>query len=335
LKILILHDYVPDGAPPDLMDNLHQVDLVAGLLTAMGHEIVRQPVSGSLEKTMAGVLDQGPDLVFNLVESIKGSGRRIHLAPAALERFGMAYAGCPSRAVKLTNDKLTAKEVMRQSGLPTPHWITLHDHGEELPSSSRYIIKSVWEHASLGLDEDSVQSTADPARLRREMERRAGALGGACFAEEFIEGREFNLSLLAGENGPEVLPPAEIVFQGYGPEMLRIVGYRAKWIADSYEYNNTPRAFGEGEGESQLAAVLSELALSCWSVFGLRGWARVDFRVDEQNRPYILEVNTNPCLADDAGFMAAARERGLDDTQVMARILADANRPGEAVRQGI
>jgi D-alanine-D-alanine ligase len=329
-----LHDQVRAGAAPELLDNLHQVDLVAGALTALGHVVVRQALLGTLKKTMAGVLEQSPDVVFNLVEAIRGSGRRIHLAPAVLERFGLAHTGCPARAINLTNDKLKAKEIMRQNGLPTPHWITRSDHGFDLSPSSHYIIKSVWEHASLGLDDDSVQSAADPNRLGREMERRAKDLGGDCFAEEFIAGREFNLSLLAGDNGPEVLPPAEIVFQGYGPEMLRIVGYRAKWITDSYEYNNTPRAFVGGQSEAELAAVLSELALSCWNVFGLRGWARVDFRVDGQNRPFILEVNTNPCLTDDAGFMAAARERGFDDNQVIARILADANRPGESGRAG-
>ena len=324
MKILILHDYVPEGAAPELLDNLDQADLVQRVLTAMGHETVCWPLSDRLKETAAQIRSQAPDLVFNLVESITGSGRRIHLAPAVLEDFGLTYAGCPARAVYLTNDKLKAKEILRQNNLPTPHWITKANGNR--PVASHYIIKSVWEHASLGLSDDSVQSAADPERLVRELVDRAPALGGACFAEEYIEGREFNLSVLAGENGPQVLPPAEIVFQGYTPEMRRIVGYSAKWLADSYEYNNTPRTFIGGEVEAELSAVLAELALSCWQVFGLKGWARVDFRVDRQNRPFILEVNTNPCLADDAGFMAATRQAGLDDKQVMARILADVNR---------
>ena len=113
------------------------------------------------------------------------------------------------------------------------------------------------------------------------LRRRAPDLGGACFAEVYIEGREFNLALLAGPDGPEVLPPAEIVFEGYGPDRLRIVGYRAKWDEASYEYHHTPRRFDFPAADAPLLDRLRRTARDCWRLFGLRGWARVDFRVDD------------------------------------------------------
>ena len=67
---------------------------------------------------------------------------------------------------------------------------------------------------------------------------------------------------------------------------------------------------------------LAALAFECWRLFGLRGYARVDFRVDREGRPWILEVNANPCLSADAGYMAAAAEAGLEPEEVVRRILS-------------
>ena len=142
------------------------------------------------------------------------------------------------------------------------------------------------------------------------------------FVERYIDGREFNLSLLASEEGQnvEVLPPAEIAFVDFPPGKPRIVGYAAKWRRDSYEYSHTPRQFGAERTEPLLAHMLSDLARQCWALFGLRGYARVDFRVDRWNRPWVIEINGNPCLSPDAGFMAAAKEAGLSPADVIRRI---------------
>jgi len=323
MKVVILHDHVPPDAPPELQDNLAQVGLVHRTLTDLGHESIRLPMARTLTETSNRLQDLAPDRVFNLVESVWGSGRWIHLVPALVERLGIPCAGNASRAVLETTNKLKSKERLRQAGLPTPEWITFGDDCPEEVTSMRYIIKSIWEHGSLGLDETSVRPADELYGLRREMEHRRHALGGDCYAEEYIDGREFNLSVLAGDKGPEVLPPAEIVFLGYGPEMTRIVGYRAKWVADSHEYSHTPRRFEPAAEDEALVRSLIDLSRRCWDLFRLRGWARVDFRVDPSGRPFILEVNTNPCLSDDAGFMAAARQAGLAPKTVIDRVLRD------------
>jgi D-alanine-D-alanine ligase len=66
-----------------------------------------------------------------------------------------------------------------------------------------------------------------------------------------------------------------------------------------------------------------DAALQCWYVFGLRGYARVDMRVDHNDNPYIIEVNANPCLSPDSGVVAAITAASLPFTTVLSRIIND------------
>ncbi|RJP37206.1 MAG: hypothetical protein C4547_05880 [Phycisphaerales bacterium] len=165
-------------------------------------------------------------------------------------------------------------------------------------------------------------------RTRRYQQEQRGEparrFGDELFAEAYIDGREFNLSLLCGPRGPQVLPPAEIDFVDYPPEKPHIVGYAAKWDDRAFEYHATPRRFDVDEADRGLVETLRALAVHCWRLFDLRGHVRVDFRVDERNQPWILEVNANPCLSPEAGFMAAAARAGLTIEHVVERLLRDA-----------
>ena len=325
MKVVILHNKVSRGAGKDEEDTLVQVDAVSEALSELGHFPVALAFSIDVAAAMEALEAVRPDLVFNLVESVEGTGRLIYLAPALLDHMRIPYTGANTEAVFLTSNKLVAKDCLMRCGLPTPPWITLrNDRGGDAVKHGRCIIKSVWEHASVGLDEDSVVPADDGDLLMGEMERRKSSLGGDCFAEAFIDGRELNLSLIGGPDGPELLPPAEIRFDRYPRDKLKVVGYRAKWESDSFEYHHTPRSFDFPREDASLLARLEDLARRCWDIFHLRGYARVDFRVDRSGAPWVLEVNANPCLSPDAGFYAAAMEAGLSYPDVVARIVEDA-----------
>jgi D-alanine-D-alanine ligase len=297
------------------------VVFVARGLATLGHEPVAVPVSLNLAAAAQMLADLRPAMVFNLVETLAGKGSLIHLVPALLEVLKIPYTGAGTEAMLLTSNKLLAKRWLSAAGLPTPAWFTTAETHEELRVEGAWLVKSAWEHASIGLDEDSVLFGADRKRLLAEMEARRNSLGGACLAEAYIDGRELNLSLLTGEGGPEVLPPAEIRFDAYPPGKVRVVGYRSKWEEGTFEFANTPRTFEFPAQDAPLIAKLKELALRCWNLFDLRGYARVDFRVDREGRPWILEVNTNPCLSPDAGFSAATLRAGLTFPDVLCRII--------------
>lgn len=339
MNVLIVHDEVGADASPDAADAVAQAEVVAAALAALGHDSVNISVGLDLDLARRAILDANADVAFNLVESLGGHGRLIHVIPSLLDTMGVRYTGAPADAIYQTSNKLAAKRLMRLAGVPTPMWIeTDHPGGlmndaenAEGTSSShgqQWIIKSTWEHASIGLDEHSIVTATDESDLREEIEHRRQRLGGDAFAEKFIEGREFNLSVLAGDDAPEVLPPAEIEFRGFADNQARIVGYRAKWEAGSFEYENTPRRFTFPAADSVLLETMRAIAVRCWRLFALRGHARVDFRVDHVGRVWVLEVNANPCLSPDAGFAAALAEAGIEFSQAIDRILRDV--PGAA-----
>ena len=321
MRIAVLHDGAPDLARPDEQDGLAQVRAVCEALAASGRDPHPVAFGLDLERVSRTLRELAPAIVFNLVESVSGHGRLIPLAPSLLDALGLPYTGASAEAMTLTSHKCLAKRWLLRHGLPTPAWFEPGDPRSRVPLPGRYLIKSIWEDASLGLDDASLVEARDERSLAREIAERAPRLGGQAFAEAFVEGREFNLSLLAKGRDVEVLPPAEILFSAFPPGKPRIVGYTAKWLVGSFEYENTPRNFEFPPSDQELLRELEGMARRCFEIFGLRGYARVDFRVDAGGRPWILEVNANPCITPDAGMSAADERANLGLPQVLERIL--------------
>jgi D-alanine-D-alanine ligase len=320
---LIAYGDVPPDAPEDEQDVLVEVSCVAGALEVLGYRTERLPVTLDLAAMVGRIRAAKPAFVFNLVESIAGHDSLQHLAPSVFDTLGVSYTGADARAVSLTTDKHLAKRIFQSAGIPTPAWKRLDETDEAgVAFAPPYIVKRVSEDASRGIDDTSV--------LRTEAELAAYVRGVAAeercrvMVEQFVTGREFNISVVADRSGPQVLPPAEIVFQDYPDGKPTIVGYTAKWDKNSFEYSHTVRRFATGPEDRQLVSELSELCCSCWNVIGLRGYARVDFRVDESGRPWVLEVNANPCIAPDAGLAAAAGQAGMSFVELVGRIVDSA-----------
>jgi D-alanine-D-alanine ligase len=323
----ILHQAVAPDAPLDEQDVLQEAVGVAGALARLGFEVAPVPLTLDLGRAARILKKLKPCFVFNLTESVNGSGQLIHLAPSLLEQLGLPYTGATLESMFLTSQKVLAKRLMDQSGLPTPGWGTAEEAlAGSAPLVFPCIVKNVWEHASIGVQAEGVVN--DPTRLREVILERWAGGERHLYVENYIDGREFNLALLGGAPGPEVLSPSEILFVDYPAEKLRIVDYNAKWVEDSFEYNNTPRTFDFPPADEALLGNLKKLALDCWHAFGLRGYARVDFRVDKEGRPWIMEANANPCINPEAsGYVATAERSGLDYAGLVRRIILDTD-PG-------
>ncbi len=319
-KAVILHNQVTEDSPKDELDVLVQAKEIERALNELGYRPEIVPFSLDMEKAIRTLRQIEPLFVFNLVESVAGDGRLIHLAPALLDHLGLRFTGCGQEAIFVTSNKILGKRLLEQCEVSTPPWLATGDMKEKTGlAAGTYLLKSVWEHASNWFDESSIVQVSDATGLTDLLEKKNRSGHGQFFAERYIEGREFNQAVLTGK----FLPPAEIKFIDYPDDKLRIVDFQAKWEEESFEYVHTQRSFGFTAADQPLLAELSSIAGRCWDFFNLRGYVRVDFRVDANNRPWVLEINSNPCLSPDGGFYAAAERHGLSFTAMVERIVND------------
>jgi len=313
-----------DGRP-DEADTLEAAEAISETLRGLG--FASDLVHVGLDFTPVEELARRqPLVVFNLVEAIGTDLRLQPFVPAVLDRLKLRYTGSGFDALVAAMSKVRCKHLLKAASVATPAWID--GIRNPLPDDTLVLVKSDSEHASVGIDSSSV---VPASRAQSVIVERQRTYGGRFFAEVFIEGREFNVAMLAGPSGPEVLPIPEIVFIGYPDDKPRIVDYDAKWAADSFAYNNTPRDFGIEKSDSRLARKLKRMALDCWRVFDLAGYARIDFRVDAMGKPWVIDVNTNPCITPDAGFAATASRAGVDYPELIERIVRAALPAGDGI----
>jgi len=318
-KCCILFNQPLEGALADELDVLEQVEYIGENLEKLGIFVYTRGITANFMNEVAEVAAEKPDFVFNLVESINNKGELCYFVPALLNMYSIPYSGNPLEALFITTSKALTAKILRENNLATP-LTYLPSQVDLLKRGCRYIVKPIWEDGSLGITADSVFDFTP-----EHTDRLKGLDDSHWIIQDFIDGREFNISVIASSSGPEVMPAAEMVFHNFSPDMPRIVDFKAKWIEDSFESENTVREFPNDNINPALTKRINDLALKCWEVFGLKGYARVDMRIDADEIPYVIEVNANPCMSPDSGLMAATRKAGISVTTVLTRIIEDLN----------
>jgi D-alanine-D-alanine ligase len=318
-KCCIIYNEPAPGALEDELDVFDQVAHVENYLTQMGIKVYRKGITDYFMFEVDELIAEKPDFVFNLVESIRNKGELNYFVAALLNQNRIPYSGNPLEALFITTSKSIAGKMMQDAGIGHPAIFKPSQINLLIPGR-KYIVKPVWEDGSQGITADSVFA-CEPGFE----EKIKGKDDAHWMIQDFIDGREFNMSVLGGKNGPEVLPPAEIVFRDFPDNMPQIVDFRAKWIMDAFEYENTVREFPGSSLPAEFTEELKETARKCWHLFGLRGYARVDARVDKDWNIYVIEVNANPCISPDGGYVAATKQAGYTFDYVIERILEDLN----------
>lgn len=315
MHVMIMTDPIREGAKGDELDTLAQVQQVRRALRRLGHSVEVSYFSLNLTAVAKRIKASGCDFVFNLVENLP-STRLLHLVPLICETIGIPYSGGSSTTLSLSADKVESKRLLTLADLPTAPWLD-SPHRPDIKAfiNTPLIIKPRAQEASVGIGEDSVRSYAHLRDLRAIFDAEDDL-----FAEVYIDGREFNLSILPGST---LLPPAEMLFIDYPKQKHKVVGYAAKWDEHSFEYLHTRRTFSFGDEDRALVERLGALALSTYELFGASGYARVDMRVDAALCPYILELNSNPCIAGDSGFVAAASEAGYSYEDLIEAVIQE------------
>ncbi|MBN1199174.1 MAG: ATP-grasp domain-containing protein [Bacteroidales bacterium] len=323
-KILIVTNKLSPDAGADELDVLEQAEMVGNACIRLGYDVARMEMGLDLQTAISQIRQEQPEIIFNLVESLDNQGEFAFIATSVFNSLGIPCSGSGVTPMFISSNKLLAKQELIRLGLPAPKGYLIHET-DLLDPAGRYILKPIWEEGSLNLDESSVFSGSEK-RMKEIITKKSPR---HYFIEEYIEGREFNISILAGPEGPEVLPLAEMQFLDFPADKPRIMGFRSKWDEESFEYSHTIRTFTAGEQDRRLHLRLIELCEACWNGFGLRGYARIDFRVSSDGIPYIIDINANPCLAKSGGFAAALTQAEYSFTEAIRRILDDAMGSGQ------
>jgi D-alanine-D-alanine ligase len=251
-------------------------------------------------------------VVFNLVEGFQQRPEDFNHVPALVRSFGKVCTGNDTPGMVLSLDKWHSKALLQAAGLPCPKAVRI-EPGQRLQwtefFTGPYIVKPTCSDASEGIDNASLVSTGGK-KLLSAIQRIHTALKQPAIVEQYIEGRELNISVLWRKNDPLVLPLAEIEFQGYDKDRPRIVGYEAKWLQDSFEYTHTVRVI-PAPLPKRVADTIRQMAIAACQTLGCLDYCRVDIRLDKRLNPYILEVNANPDIAPDAGLAAALQAAGI------------------------
>jgi D-alanine-D-alanine ligase len=278
----------------------------------------------SLQKSFMNFLQRlktlNADVVINLCEAFLGHPQLEANVAAAFELLGLPFTGNDSRTLALCLNKFKTKAVLKSSGLPTAPAVLVEAPDQRIDLPLPLIVKPNTEDASLGIHPDSV--VRDEDALRRQIARILEVFEEPVLVEQFVEGREFNVAVLDADK-PEALPVSEIDFTKLPEGQPTICSYEAKWHTEDILFQATPPVC-PAPIEDGLRDKLQELAVKAFLACECRDYARVDFRVDKKGRPFILEVNPNPDISLNAGYVRGLTASGIEYKDFWGRLIEKA-----------
>jgi len=320
-KVVILYPEIKEKDNEDVIDTIEQVRLVEKALEKLNYEVHLLECTLNLLEISKSLIQIKPDFCFNLVEHFNNDGKMICLVPMLLENHDISYTSPDSKNMFITTNKVLCKELLISYKLKTPPFIYNNKIYGDIHFPQRFIIKPVYSDGSLFIDEDNIMIFSSLNECQKAINNFNERYKKDFFAEIYIDGREFNVSLLCYKNRCEIFPLAEIIFKDYPENKPKILSYNAKWVEHSFEYKNTIRNFNFLEKDKPLLEKIKDICQKSYENFNLRGYVRIDIRVDKEDNIYIIEININPSLGKDAGYVAAANEYGLSFEELIKKII--------------
>ncbi|MBI2537017.1 MAG: D-alanine--D-alanine ligase [Gemmatimonadetes bacterium] len=289
---------------------LDPVNQIGDLLASLDHRVIRVPVHHDLKW-----LDQArrAELVVNLCEGIGGVSRWECMVAGTLELLGVPFTGAGSWTTTICHNKAVVNALLQAAGLPVPRWLV--PVAGKVPSDFPLpaIVKPAAEDASVGIDQASV---ATSHRLLRRRVAHVEKEYGTALVQQYIGGREFAVGIV----GSTTLPLSEIDFSCMPEGAWPILSFDAKWTGGCPEDLGT-QPVCPARVESWLARRLRAAALSAWRAVRGQGYGRVDLRLDQTGQPWVLEVNPNPDISDDAGLSRMAQAAGWSYDDLILRMV--------------
>ncbi|MEK7065216.1 MAG: ATP-grasp domain-containing protein [Patescibacteria group bacterium] len=254
--------------------------------------------------------DSNVDMVFNVCERINNSSLLEPHAAAILDALQIPYTGSNPNTLGLCIDKIKVKKLLDYHDIPTPNWDYVYFAEDDVDPDLRYplIVKPANMDNSIGITNDSVVRNEE--ELRRQI-KRVLEISSAALIEEYIEGDEYDASVMGNDDELQVLPLTQSVFKEMPEGYWHIYPFDAKWGEDkAYSkiiINSPPKNISK-----KLESLISEIALDTYNILDCHDYGRVEVRVDKDDNPYVLELNPNPSINEGDETPGSAEMIGMD-----------------------
>jgi len=305
-----------EGDPIDAnaeFDHPSTIDVIASAIEANGFKVERIGNAGNLLERMGSLK---VDIVFNISEGLSGRNRESQV-PILLEMAGIPFVGADALTLGLTLDKVMAKKIFIAEKIPTPKFFEVSSVNELINTNHHkfpLIVKPRFEGSSKGLSENSrVQNREE---LLKQVEFITSSYKQPALVEEFISGQEFTVAII-GNDPPEAFPVVQIKIDGKLKLNEKFYTF-ARITSDRLEYICPARI------SADLKNKLDDLALKTYRAVECCDFGRVDFRVDSDGKPFVLEINPLPSLSTEDVFMLVAQAKGLTYENIIGKILNSA-----------
>ncbi|HEU4799396.1 MAG TPA: ATP-grasp domain-containing protein [Gemmatimonadales bacterium] len=322
MKITVLTAVeAPDPSDDDLDVVVGQVSRA---LKKLGHSVSVLAIYSDVGKMLDGLSRRKPDLVFNMAETFGDSVMGDMLVAAILESQGYRYTGGGPGELYLSQDKGLSKKLLEFEGILYPRFAVFSRAADfETGGNLRMplFVKPLRADSSIGIGAKSL--VHDTGSLMKQVDKIHRELEDAALAEEYIEGREFFVSIV-GNVKPQALPPVEVDFTGFPKDQPKILDSRAKWNEASKEYKGTRSVIADIPDE--LRAKLQKVSIDAYRALRVRDYGRVDLRLTETGEIYVLEVNASCYLEEDSELAMAAKAAGIEYPALIEKIVAAAER---------
>jgi D-alanine-D-alanine ligase len=316
--LLLVHDLL---LPPADAEELgweetypYQMELdIQTTLRELGHEVEALGVGSELDVIRQRAETFRPHVAFNILTDFHDITAYESHVVSYLELIKLPYTGCNPRGIVLGNDKALCKQILLWHGIPCPEFVSFSPGAKKvrLPRGMEYpvIVKSATEHGSTGLSQASVVKT--DRQLEKRVAHMFDKVGGDVIAEQYLPGRELTVSIVGNGSRLTVLPVWEVWYTKLPKSKHAICTEQVKWDVE-YAQSIGIKTGKARRMSEKLQKQIQKIARDSYKALGLSGYARMDMRMDADDKVYVIEANVNPDITEIEDFSEAAQEYGMD-----------------------
>tara|TARA_B100001971_G_C18212704_1_gene551769 strand:+ start:519 stop:1529 length:1011 start_codon:yes stop_codon:yes gene_type:complete len=300
----------------EVEDDLFEVGtLIKKALDSSGHKATFFDVN---KDTFNDLKEKKIDFTFNVCERFENDPHKEHLVPEMLEKLKIPYTGSGSIAISSANNKAVTKELLVKHNISTPKFQIFKDYNDRIKDDLQFplIVKPTLEHNSIGITQNSVVNSE--TELRECVKNIIKNFKQPCLVEEFIKGRDIEIGILGNGDNLEILPLAEVGYEKFkGNKNELIFSYEGKWNTKSDVYGDY--IFPKDIPES-IELKMKKIAAYLYNLAGINDYGRIDFRLKEDNTPYVIEITANPGLSMVCSASEAYKHMGLKYSDLINKI---------------